>query len=211
VLNMPTPRRDAFDPNSRGYHAVYRAGEVNHCPGCGRTHWMIGRLLAAAGRQPPPRPVGDGGASFVAGLSAAGRRLSPDQKAVSSERPREYILPTMRVLPICAAAAFAAMLPVPAAAQAGNFTIVNATGIDFTGLAVRRFGTTEWLPLTVSPVPLTKAGRGAASFRDEDCAFDLRANLPDGRTVVWPGVNLCQVKVVTLNQKAGGALWVDYE
>ena len=39
----------------------------------------------------------------------------------------------------------------------------------------------------------------------------IRATLPDGRTVVWPGVNLCQVKVVTLNQKAGGALWVDYE
>jgi len=35
-----------FDPNARGYHAVYRAGEVNHCPGCGRTHWMIGRAVA---------------------------------------------------------------------------------------------------------------------------------------------------------------------
>ena len=32
--------------NSRGYHAVYHEGEVNHCPGCGRTHWIIGRLLA---------------------------------------------------------------------------------------------------------------------------------------------------------------------
>ncbi len=114
------------------------------------------------------------------------------------------------LLPIAVAAVLAAS-PAPAAAQAGNFTIVNSTGIDFTGLAVRRFGTNEWLPLTVSPVPLPVAGRGAAAFKDEDCAFDLRATLPDGRNVVWPGVNLCQVKVVTLNQKAGGALWVDYE
>jgi hypothetical protein len=35
-----------FNPNARGYHAVYREHEVNHCPGCGRTHWHIGRLSA---------------------------------------------------------------------------------------------------------------------------------------------------------------------
>ena len=38
--------RKAFNPNSRGYHAVYHDGEVNHCPGCGRTHWLIGRVSA---------------------------------------------------------------------------------------------------------------------------------------------------------------------
>ena len=115
-----------------------------------------------------------------------------------------------KLLPLVLAAAFATA-PAPALSQASNFTLVNATGIDFTGLAVRRFGTSEWLPLAVSPVPLPNAARGAADFRNEDCAFDLRATLPDGRVVVWPGVNLCQVKVVTLNQKANGALWVDYE
>jgi len=30
----------------RGYHAVYRESEVNHCPGCGRTQWIIGRMSA---------------------------------------------------------------------------------------------------------------------------------------------------------------------
>ncbi|MFC7499199.1 hypothetical protein ACFQRC_08190 [Enterovirga sp. GCM10030262] len=30
----------------RGYHIVYREQETNHCPGCGRTHWYIGRMLA---------------------------------------------------------------------------------------------------------------------------------------------------------------------
>ena len=46
MLNALKDTRGRFDPNTRGYHAVYRDGEVNHCPGCGRTHWMIGRLLA---------------------------------------------------------------------------------------------------------------------------------------------------------------------
>lgn len=46
VFNPIPTGREAFDPNVRGYHAVYREGEVNHCPGCGRTHWHIGRLLA---------------------------------------------------------------------------------------------------------------------------------------------------------------------
>jgi hypothetical protein len=39
----------AFDPAARGYHAVYRENEVNHCPGCGRTHWYVGRILAECG------------------------------------------------------------------------------------------------------------------------------------------------------------------
>lgn len=29
-----------------GYRASYRANEINHCPGCGRTHWFIGSLSA---------------------------------------------------------------------------------------------------------------------------------------------------------------------
>lgn len=33
-------------PHERGYHAVYREHDVNHCPGCGRTHWLIGRMSA---------------------------------------------------------------------------------------------------------------------------------------------------------------------
>ncbi len=46
VLNRVSNARGTFDPSARGYHAVYRDGQVNHCPGCGRTHWMIGRMLA---------------------------------------------------------------------------------------------------------------------------------------------------------------------
>jgi hypothetical protein len=39
----------AFDPAARGYHAVYRENTVNRCPGCGRSHWLIGRMLAECG------------------------------------------------------------------------------------------------------------------------------------------------------------------
>jgi len=34
------------DPARRGYHIVYRENETNHCPGCGRSHWYVGRLSA---------------------------------------------------------------------------------------------------------------------------------------------------------------------
>lgn len=33
----------------RGHHIVYRANESNHCPGCGRSHWHIGRVTAECG------------------------------------------------------------------------------------------------------------------------------------------------------------------
>lgn len=46
MLSAIGSRRDPFNPASRGYHAVYRESEVNHCPGCGRTHWYLGRMLA---------------------------------------------------------------------------------------------------------------------------------------------------------------------
>ena len=39
----------AHDPQSRGYGIVYREDEVNHCPGCGRTDWYVGRVSAECG------------------------------------------------------------------------------------------------------------------------------------------------------------------
>lgn len=36
-------------PKGRGFHLVYRDGEANFCPGCGRRHWIIGRQLAECG------------------------------------------------------------------------------------------------------------------------------------------------------------------
>jgi hypothetical protein len=41
-----TTKTYTFDPAYRGYHAVYRERETNYCPGCGRTHWWLGRMSA---------------------------------------------------------------------------------------------------------------------------------------------------------------------
>ena len=38
-----------YDPARRGLGVVYRPGSVNHCPGCGRTHWYVGRFSAECG------------------------------------------------------------------------------------------------------------------------------------------------------------------
>ena len=43
---MRSLKGTGFDPSRRGYHAVYRENEINRCPGCGRTHWYVGRILA---------------------------------------------------------------------------------------------------------------------------------------------------------------------
>lgn len=39
----------AADVSARGHHVVYRAGEINRCPGCGRAQWHIGRMTAECG------------------------------------------------------------------------------------------------------------------------------------------------------------------
>ena len=48
MWNRTIDRRDA-KPIQRGYAILYREDQVNYCPGCGRTHWYIGRLSAECG------------------------------------------------------------------------------------------------------------------------------------------------------------------
>lgn len=38
--------KQPFSPALRGFHLVYRENEANYCPGCGRTHWIVGRTSA---------------------------------------------------------------------------------------------------------------------------------------------------------------------
>jgi hypothetical protein len=47
------------DPARRGYNAVYRQDETNHCPGCGRTHWYVGRVSAECGFCGTALPLAD--------------------------------------------------------------------------------------------------------------------------------------------------------
>ena len=61
----------ALDPITRGYHVAYRENEVNHCPGCGRTHWYVGRLSAECGFCGTALPLSEAttrGTRAIAGL-----------------------------------------------------------------------------------------------------------------------------------------------
>ena len=118
------------------------------------------------------------------------------------------IMQRMARLFVALSAALLALSPAPALAGAGNFTIVNATGLDITALSIRRFGTSSWQSLGAAP---PAGARGAVAFADNDCAFDIQATLKGGVTAVWSGVNLCEAKAVTLNRIESGAVWVDYD
>ena len=95
----------------------------------------------------------------------------------------------------------------PAFAGASDFTLVNGTGGWLAELSIRRAGTQDWKPLGAAPAD---GARGSVAFKDPDCAFDLRANV-GGNPVTWAGVNLCDVKSVTLKRDSSAGAWVDYD
>ena len=64
LQRKPEPR--AFAPARRGYHAVYRQHETNHCPGCGRTHWLVGRVSAECGFCATALPFAGSGVAVAA-------------------------------------------------------------------------------------------------------------------------------------------------
>ena len=99
-------------------------------------------------------------------------------------------------------------LAAPAAAAVDGFAIVNETGAAISALALRRVGDKAWQPLTVAPAPGASA---RADFKHDDCAFDLRASVAGAGQLVWGGVNLCDVKRVTLHRDSSGRHWVDYD
>jgi hypothetical protein len=97
--------------------------------------------------------------------------------------------------------------PALAGPGASNFNLVNGTSGALADVAIRRAGTSDWKPLPASP------GAGASSpvkFNDPDCAFDIRAKVGGG-AVTWAGVNLCDVKSVTLRKDDNAGAWVDYD
>jgi hypothetical protein len=94
------------------------------------------------------------------------------------------------------------------AAGAANFTLVNGTGGGISDVSIRRAGTNDWKPLGAAPAA---GARGAVQFNDPDCAFDIRATVAGSGPVTWAGINLCDVKSVTLNRDASAGAWVDYD
>jgi hypothetical protein len=103
----------------------------------------------------------------------------------------------------------ALMVPVsPAHSGASNFTLVNGTGGALSELSIRRSGTEEWKPLGSAPAA---GARAPISFSNPDCAFDIRATIPGAGPVTWAGINLCDVKSVTLKRDGSAGAWVDYD
>jgi len=94
------------------------------------------------------------------------------------------------------------------AGGAGNFALVNGTGGDLSEVSIRRAGSSDWKPLGATP---GAGARGDVQFNDPDCAFDIRANVAGAGPTTWAGINLCDVKSVTLNRDASAGAWVDYD
>jgi hypothetical protein len=111
------------------------------------------------------------------------------------------------------ASALSLLIPLLASASAApsgasDFTLVNGTGAALSQLSIRRSGTDEWKPLGNAPAA---GARAPVSFKDRDCAFDIRADVTGKGPVTWAGVNLCDVKSVKLNQDGSAGAWVDYD
>ena len=75
IMHRQGEQAFAHDPALRGYHAVYREGELNHCPGCGRSHWIIGRFSAECGFCATALALADGGLTGM-GVRSRGHRRS---------------------------------------------------------------------------------------------------------------------------------------
>ena len=114
----------------------------------------------------------------------------------------------MRPMKHVAIAALFAAMGSPAIAGASNFTLVNGTGGGISDVSIRRAGSSDWKPLGAAPA---SGARGSVQFSDPDCAFDIRANVAGGGSTTWAGVNLCDVKSVTLKRNASAGAWVDYD
>lgn len=61
----------------RGHHIVYRANSANHCPGCGRSQWYIGRVSAECGFCGTAVPLAETGRQEATAPSPRPRNTSP--------------------------------------------------------------------------------------------------------------------------------------
>lgn len=70
----------------RGHHIVYRANESNHCPGCGRSQWYIGRVSAECGFCGTAVPLAE--ASRHESIAHSTSKARPKNVALASEQRR---------------------------------------------------------------------------------------------------------------------------
>ena len=110
--------------------------------------------------------------------------------------------PIMRTTLLVAGLMLSATYAAPALAGASPFTLVNGTSNGISDVTIRRAGTSDWKPL---------GAPGKVAFTDPDCAFDIRATVAGSGPVTWTGINLCDVKSVTLKRDEKVGAWVDYD
>jgi hypothetical protein len=105
------------------------------------------------------------------------------------------------------AMALLAALSSSAAGAPHSITIINGTGAPLRDVAAKPEKGGSWDSLTPGLSPGAKTG---VSVDPDLCAYELKATAA-GATLTWRGVNLCETSSVTLNRRADGTLWVDYD
>jgi hypothetical protein len=66
----------------RGHHVVYRSNSSNHCPGCGHSHWHVGRITAECAYCGTAVPLAEARGDYQH------RANGPDKKVSSPEQRR---------------------------------------------------------------------------------------------------------------------------
>ena len=103
-----------------------------------------------------------------------------------------------------------AVLVLAAPAWAASLGLVNRTGEAIAATSIRPTdGKTGWQPLGGAQANGARVSITVAT--ETQCAFDVRVRLASGKELVYSGVNLCETSGVTLNQRADGTIWVDYD
>jgi hypothetical protein len=72
----------------RGHHIVYRTNADNHCPGCGRSQWYIGRISAECGFCGTAVPLAEARHDDVGSL--VGKATSRSRIAANTAEPRRH-------------------------------------------------------------------------------------------------------------------------
>jgi hypothetical protein len=64
----------------RGHHIVYRTNGSNHCPGCGRSQWYVGRVSAECGFCGTAVPLAETSAQDAAPRTDSSRKKVANQR-----------------------------------------------------------------------------------------------------------------------------------
>ena len=207
-----TEIRRRVQSERRGYHAVYHDGEINHCPGCGRTHWLIGRLSAECAfcsTALPLREASNHGPAADGLLERSAHQLRRAQRRLNSSS-QFHLRRRCAGIISCSWADLA----IRCAHCAGRCPS-GRSGEFHAGQRDQRCACRsvdpprrhqEWKSLGAAPAA------GARVDELQRSRLRLRHQRTVGASpVTWTGVNLCGAKSVVLQRDAAAGAWVDYD